>query len=160
MELNNSRHLAFSMRNSGTPRIISDIINKHLSEDADNGCGSPPPAPGPKPTPATQCLPGDITILVDGSDSITRHQWSTQVDAITDWIDGYWQDSGNTQITVKQFSDEVRIMIGPKSSAEFEKKESFTRLFLENCENVLNFIMLSNVYNFIFTKFHRIALQN
>ena len=107
----------YSMLSKSTPRLISDLVKRHLQEDADDCGGGQPQPPQPKPEP--RCNPADVTILVDSSDSITSKQWQQQLDAIQDWMSGYWQDSPMTQITVKHFSDDVRSLFGPGNS-EFD----------------------------------------
>lgn len=98
----------YSMRTVSTPRVISKKINEHLVEDVDN-CQAEPRPPQPH-----QCQLADITILVDGSDSITRDQWNRQtLPAVTSWMSGYWRDSSETQISVLQFSNEVEEIYGP-----------------------------------------------
>ena len=105
--------MPFSMLNVATPRVISKQINQHLTEDVDDCPAKPCPGPGPCPSPH-QCQLADITILVDGSDSITRDQWNRQtLPAVTSWMSGYWRDSSKTQISVLQFSNEVEEIYGP-----------------------------------------------
>ena len=97
--------MPFAMPNVATPRVISKQIKQHLVEDVDNSSTTPP---GP------QCQLADITILVDGSDSITRDQWNRQtLPAVTSWMSGYWRDSSETQISVLQFSNEIEEIYGP-----------------------------------------------
>ena len=125
--------LPFSIRNPATSRIISDEILTHLDEDMADGCdAAPKPGPGPKPP---QCQLADITILVDGSDSISRDQWNTQtLRAVTDWMEGYWEASAETQITVKQFSDEIRTMYGPATKEGFSfLPKIFIKFFAQKC---------------------------
>ena len=113
--------MPFSMLNVGTPRVISNQIKTHLTEDR-GSCTDDTPRPTPQvdPVQPTQCQLADVTILVDGSDSISRNQWATQTLAVSSWMKGYWHDSPNTQITVLQFSDIVAPMFGPA----FEGDES------------------------------------
>ena len=119
--------MPFSMRESATPRVISNQIQVHLVEDRDN-C-SEPPRPTPKPT----CQLADITILVDGSDSISRDQWQRQtLPAVSSWMQGYWHESAETQITVLQFSDQIEPMFGPS----FEGDDFNWKRKIENTEQI------------------------
>lgn len=95
----------FAMENTDSARKVAVFINTELAAQG----GSCQKIEEPEPPLRL----ADITILVDGSDSIKRHEWQNTKEAVQGWMTGYWAQSPASQISVRQFSAESRQEFGP-----------------------------------------------
>ena len=100
--------LPFSMANPQAHRDISSFIAEELVAQ-----GSSCQDPMPQQAAPKKLFKSDITILIDGSDSIKRHEWSDTKNAVSEWMSGYWGASPDSQISVRQFSDVSSQEFGP-----------------------------------------------
>ena len=105
--------LPFTMQNVQSHREIVRFVNDELLAQGST-CQDPKPVPPAEP----KIMTSDITILVDGSDSIKRREWVETKDAISEWMSGYWSASPDSQFSVRQFSLTSRQEFGPSVRSE------------------------------------------
>lgn len=99
----------------------------------------------------------DVTILLDGSDSIKPHEWLKIKDVTVNWV----RELSMAQVTILQFSNRARIEYGPSISSNqiskirhMKQMASATRL-----TNALDFI-ISRQFTSIREETNHIDLEN